>query len=172
MPATYTLISSNVLTSSAASVTFSSIPATYTDLVLRCSVRNDYANPFDQLYITLNSDTGANYSYTALRGSGTAVASFRGTSQTQVRGGYTDGTLATSNTFSSDEIYIPNYTSTSNKPISVFGVQEDNASGAFVEVNANLWQSSSAITSISIASQGASNFLATSSFYLYGIKNS
>lgn len=172
MANTYTLIASNTLTSSAASVTFSSIPGTYTDLVLKASVRTDVVNPFDQLYIRFNSDSGSNYSYTALRGIPTSVTSFRGTSQAQIRGGYTDASQATSNTFSSNEVYIPSYTSTTNKPVSVYGAQEDNVTGAYLEVNANLWQSSSAITSIVITTQNAANFVSGSSFWLYGIKSS
>jgi hypothetical protein len=171
MANTYTLISSNVLTSSAASVTFSSIPGTYTDLVLRISARTDVANPFDQLYLKFNSSS-TGYSYTALRAIPTSVSSFRGTSQTQVRAGYIDGALATSNTFGSVEIYIPSYTVSQNKPISVAGFQEDNVTDNYFEVNANLWSDTAAISSAVITSQNAANFVSGSSFYLYGIKNS
>ena len=62
--ATYNLISSNVLTTAKASVTFSSIPATYTDLVLRVSARDSSDTPISTLTMTFNSDTATNYSET------------------------------------------------------------------------------------------------------------
>ena len=75
MANTYTLISSNTLTSSAASVTFSSIPATYTDLVLRISARSDRVSTTDRLRLTFNSDTATNYSNITLVGDGAAASS-------------------------------------------------------------------------------------------------
>ncbi len=171
--ATYTLISSNVLTSSAASVTFSSIPATYTDLVIRSSARNDSSGSVQCSYkITINSDSGSNYSFTTLRGSGTAASSTTLSSQTSLRLDYQGvGGTATSNTFGSSEIYIPNYLSTSSRPIGVFGAGEDNATTAFRAAIAGLYRGSSAITSIVIADLDANNFVSGSSFYLYGISN-
>jgi len=79
MANTYTLINSNVLASSAASVTFSAIPATFTDLVIRASIRTDRAAVEDWLYIKFNGLT-TNRSYTRLTGSGSAAASGRSTS--------------------------------------------------------------------------------------------
>ena len=172
MATTYTLISSNVLSGSAASVTFSSIPSTYTDLVLKTSARCDYAYIFDGLVLQLNSDTGANYSYTILRGSGSAGSSASGSAQTTARVGYVDGSTSTANTFNSGEIYIPSYLSSNKKPFGTFALQEDNASAAYMEANANLWQGTSAITSITLKTGNAANFVSGSSFYLYGIKNS
>jgi hypothetical protein len=172
MPSTYTLISSNVLSSSAASVTFSAIPSTYTDLVLRMSARCDYAFIFDGLLMRLNADSGSNYSYTILRGSGSAASSSAGTSQTTSRVGYVVGSTSTANTFNTGEIYIPSYLSSAKKPISTYAAQEDNASAAYMEANANLWQGTSAVTSITLTTANAANFVSTSSFYLYGIKNS
>ena len=79
---TYTLISSNVLTSSQASVTFSAIPATYTDLVLRISAQADGAsNAFDNITLTFNGTGTTNHSSTRLTGNGSVEASNRGTNQ-------------------------------------------------------------------------------------------
>ncbi len=78
MPATYTLINSNVLTSSAASVTFSAIPATYTDLVIRCSGRSDSSfSAVLDLYLSFNGST-ATYSRTQIRGYGSTADSSNG----------------------------------------------------------------------------------------------
>jgi len=166
--ATYTLISSNVLASSAASVTFSSIPATYTDLVLRISARSATASATDQLVLTFNSDSGANYSITRLYGNGaTAVSS----SSTVMLAGIINASTTTASTFSNTEIYIPNYLSKTSKPMSTFSAQENNTTTGIDNVNAMLYRNTSALTSIVITNTSATNFDIGSSFYLYGISN-
>jgi len=168
--ATYTLISSNVLTSSAASVTFSAIPATYTDLVVRASIRTDGAGT-NYVFSRFNSDTGANYSYTHLGGNGSGASSF-GSSGASFNYYYNTSTAAdTSNTFSSLEIYVPSYLASQYKPVSGFQVSENNATAAYIGADANLWSSTSAITSILLSSSSSNNFVSGSSFYLYGISN-
>jgi hypothetical protein len=172
MANTYTLIESQVLGSSAASVTFSAIPATYTDLVLRLSVRYDGSLVYGSTEIKFNSDTASNYSRTTLRGDGSSAVSERGSSNSiLIFPRSITGDTATANTFSNTEIYIPSYTASQNKPIAGFGVGENNATAANVAVNAGLWRNVASITSIFIQSNGT-NFLSDSSFYLYGIKNS
>jgi hypothetical protein len=173
MASTYTLISSNVLSSSAASVTFSAIPSTYTDLVLRMSLRTDNAAATSNLGLTINSQTTGVYSDTELRGSGSAATSGFDANLTYYLIGYADGSTATSNTFSSSEVYLPNYLVSQNHPIGAFTVQEDNATAARMTASAGLIRDTSAINSVTIYSKsGSSNFVSGSSFYLYGIKNS
>ena len=170
--ATYTLISSNVLSSSAASVTFSSIPATYTDLVLRASVRCDNGGNQNNLRIQFNSDSSSNYSETWVRGNGTNAASSRVSSQTNILEALVvNGDGSTASTFGSLEMYIPSYTVSQNKPISTIAVQETNATGAFIYATADLWRNTAAITSIYIEAGATVNLLSGSSFYLYGISN-
>ena len=171
MANTYVLISSNTLTSTTATVTFSSIPATYTDLVLRISARG----PESFIYLKFNGDgTTTKYSSTYLRGNGSAASSSR-SSNADVFPIYSGDNLDsyTANTFSNTEIYIPSYTASQNKPMSGFGVAETNASAAnYVGLNAGLYSSTTAISSIEINMGGVSAFVSGSSFYLYGIKNS
>ena len=170
MASTYTLISSQVLGSAAASVTFSSIPQTYKDLVIRASLRTDRtAATVDAILITLNSDTGTNYSYTSIYGSGSAAGSGSSSVANNAYNPYTDSNTATANTYGSHEFYIPNYAGNKNKPFSSFNAMETNATAAFIFGIANLYSSTSAISSISFAPNGGTNFLSTSSFYLYGI---
>jgi hypothetical protein len=171
MANTYTLIESQVLGSSAASVTFSAIPATYTDLVLRYSARNDGTTTI--LGVQFNGDTATNYSTTILRGSGSAASSLSyNTTRTQLfeQDGIEPSTM-TANTFNSGEIYIPSYLASQNKPMSTFTVTEDNSSTAYMSAIANLWRNTAAITSINLYSNSG-NLVSGSSFYLYGIKNS
>jgi len=168
---TYTLISSNVLSSSAASVTFSAIPATYTDLVVRASVRTDTAAAIESCSVQFNSDTATNYSYVLITGNGSAASSNIFSSQNYVGSIPANAATATSNTFASWEMYVPSYLVSQNKPLSVIGMQENNQTGAFIRPTAGLWRNAAAITSILFAGVSGGNFIAGSSFYLYGVSN-
>lgn len=172
MANTYVLIASNTLSSSAASVTFSSIPATYTDLVLKISAKSDRANNNDDIKLYFNTDTGANYSRTYLLGNGATASSSRNsaTGYLAIDSGSNGGSEA--NTFSSTEIYIPNYRSSTFKPVGSMQVQEANSTTARIFANAGLWSQTGAITSIGIYIWTGPNFVSGSSFFLYGIKNS
>jgi len=171
MPTTYTLISSNVLSSSAESVTFSAIPATYTDLVLRASVRTSASGAFSSLGIVINGNVGTVYSWRGLGGSGSVSYSNWYSGQNAGDVSYGVGDTATANTYNSLEIYIPSYTVARNKPFSSITVQENNATAAYTLARAQLFSSTAAITSIQITESSGNNLLATSSFYLYGISN-
>lgn len=166
MANTYELIASNTLTSSAASVTFSAIPNTYTDLIAKWSAQGTGSS----IYLRLNSDTATNYSYTIIRGDGSAADSLRGTSTTNIW----MGAQPTSSDWSSGELYIPSYTSTANKPTSSIVAREGNSAyiGNQMMATAGLYRNSSAITSVQFTLLGGGDFISGSSFFLYGIKNS
>ena len=169
MPSTYTLISSNVLASSAASVTFSAIPSTYTDLVVRWSGRGDGAASY---YITFNGTGGTSYSHTRITGSGSAASSGQASNAAFIQ--YVaslEDSSYTANTFDSNEIYVAGYATSNNKPTGGGGTMENNATSSFMNATAGLFRSASAITSLTIAAQSG-NLVSGSSFYLYGIKNS
>lgn len=174
MANTYTLIQAQNLASSAASVTFSSIPSTYTDLVLKASIRTDDATgSSNNIYVRFNGLTG-DFSYTRLISNGATASSSRATAQTALLtyNAGADAATATANTFSNLELYIPSYTVSQNKPISLFTVQEDNSATAFIANIAHLWSVTAAISSLVITQPGGANLVTGSSFYLYGIKNS
>ena len=170
MPTTYSLIASNTLGSAAASVTFSSIPGTYTDLVLRVSARDSADTPVSSISMTFNSDTGTNYSQTILGGTGSATTSIIVSNKTSDNRIVLEPSTYTSDVFGNFEIYIPNYTVSANKPYSYFGVTENNATAAEIRANAALWRNTAAISTITLAAPN--NFVSGSSFFLYGIKNS
>jgi hypothetical protein len=174
MPSTYTLIKGDTLASAAASYTFTAIPSTYTDLVLRYSARHNNAFSISQVLITFNGDTAANYSETVVYGTSTAAASGRKSGMSAIDFNYVDADSATANTFSSNELYIPNYTVSANKPMSWAGVTENNATtnnSAVIAANAALWRNTATISSITLTAAASRNFLTGSSFYLYGIRS-
>jgi hypothetical protein len=173
MANTYTLIASNTLSTSAATVTFSSIPATFTDLALRLSTRTTPANLNSLISVRLNSDTTTNYSVRILNGNGETVSSSGSTSATTIgSGGITSAASSTADTFGSGEIYFPNYTNSTIKAWGSFSASESNsATGVNIRATANLYQGTSPITTIRF-SLTTGSFVSGSSFYLYGIKNS
>lgn len=174
MPSSRVLISSQTLGSSAATVTFSSIPATYTDLVLRVSARTDFASLVDTIGIKFNGAT-TNYSDTNINtnSSSGSGGSSRATGLAYINGfRAADGSTATSSTFSSAEFYIPSYTASQAKPMSEFNVSENNDTTAYISAVAGLWNNTAAITSIVLNSINSANFVTGSSFYLYGLKAS
>jgi hypothetical protein len=175
MPTTYEAIATvTVGSGGAASIDFTSIPATYTDLTLLCSLRDAYAisGVNTQLRIRFNGDSTNVYSDRNLYGDGSTAASYSRSSQSYVRNSSVPTALATSSTFGNTIIYIPNYGSSNNKSISFDGVAENNATAANAELTAGLWENTAAITSIVISSQSGANFVQHSSATLYGIKNS
>ena len=171
---TMTLISSQTLGGTTASVTFSSIPSTYNDLKLVVSARGDAAAYPVAINLKLNSDTATNYSYTNLLGNSSAASSTRATSQTVDAIPNVDGASATASTFGAWEIYIPNYTSTGSKPFFGIDAVETNdgtAAHAEIQANAHLYRGGSGISSITLT-PSSGNFVQYSTFTLYGLKNS
>lgn len=161
------LIQAQTLSSSAASVTFSAIPQTYKSLRLVASYRTDRTSDTgDEFQVRPNGAT-TNLSDRFLIGTGSVAASGSGS---VIHGGEGATNANTANTFGSSELTIPNYTGSTYKPMSVDGVSENNATGAYQWLGAGLWSSSAAITSLTLVPNTGPNFVANSSFYLYGIK--
>lgn len=173
---TYVALAKTVLTGTQATVTFSGIVNTYTDLVLLVSSRDDYASGRDNIKLTING-TSANYSQRIIYGFGTSTGSVSaagGGTGTYFDYLYNTAASGTSNTFGSTEIYIPNYAGSTNKPISTTSVAENNAtdSTTMIAPGALLWSNTAAITSLTLAPALGTNFVSGSRFDLYGIKNS
>ena len=170
MATTYTAIASQVLSSTAASITFSSIPGTYTDLVLKVSARTTYAsNSIDQLQMKING-TSTGYSMTRIQGSGATATSSAVANDTSYAYPQIDAAQATTSTFSTVEYYVPNYVASTAKQLNIFGVQENNSASAYMTNNAALWNNTAAITSITLyGSYSGGLFAIGSRFDLYGI---
>jgi hypothetical protein len=173
MPANYVLLEKVTLTANAASVVLDNIPQTgYTDLKLVASVRTAWATDTnDQLRIQFNGDTGSNYTYRQVSGTGSALDWGTATATFVVNPQTNTGAM-TASTFASHELYIPNYTGSTNKSVSSDNVTEQNATLSYASLYAGLWSNTAAITSITALTFRGSGFVSSSSFYLYGIKNS
>jgi hypothetical protein len=150
------------LASSQASITFSSIPQTYTDLYVVLSARLSTTN--GGLRIKVNGST-ANLSTRLLYGNGSSAAS--GTDTTYV--GTVTNSNQTASTFGNAALYFPNYSGSTAKSFSGDLVDETNATTATQWVTAGLFNSTSPITSIEFYGDAAGNFVQYSSATLYGI---
>ena len=170
--AAYNLIATiTVGVTSVASIEFGSIPQTYTDLVLKCSLRGNGGATIRSVKINVNGNTSAIYSGKILESTGTSTSSASTSGDpTLYWGGVANDTSSTANLFSNTDIYISNYAGSSNKSISIDSVVENNASYGHGRLAALLASTASAISLISII--GETNFIQYSSASLYGIKNS
>ena len=171
MPNTFELISSvTVGSGGAATIDFTSIPSTFTDLCVKLNIRGSNSAVFCGSQLRFNSDSGSNYSYKAIQGDGAAVSSFTGSGSYLFVGNSTAAT-ATANTFSNQEIYITNYAGSTQKTVSVDSAGETNATTIYANLIDGLWTGTAAITSISINNAQSSNWAQYSTAYLYGVKN-
>ena len=167
MAATYEPIATQTLGSAAASVTFSSIPATYTDLIVIANMAVTTGTPNLQFYV--NSDNaGTSYSGTVVVGNGSGALSNRFSNQAQARVTYY---AALDTGFNSMWIFnFLNYANTTtNKTMLIRGGSVNSSGSEGTLANVSLWRSTAAINSINI-SPTSSTFITGSTFTLYGIK--
>jgi hypothetical protein len=159
MPSTYEPIATQTLGSAAASVTFSSIPSTYTDLVL---VINPTMASNADVTIIFNGDTANNYSSTYLSGNGTTASSSRFSTFPKI---YLDS-INTGTGIVQYNVSIMNY---SNATTYKTALARFASAGVGTQATVGLWRSTAAITSMTITGDTV-NFTTGSTFTLYGIK--
>jgi hypothetical protein len=157
---TYVALQTQTLTTTAASITFSSINQGYTDLVIIAQIKGT-ANTF--LNLRFNGDTGSNYSRTVLSGDGSTVISERRSNQTSINTDYNE-TIQTNLNYITT-LHIMNYAnSTTNKTV----LCRPNNAATGVGATVGLWRNTAAITSVSLVAN-SNSFDSGSTFTLYGI---
>jgi len=152
----------------AANIDFSSIPATYTDLVIYLSLRDETTNGFPIVTMEINGVT-TNRTWRRLLGNGSAASSTNGTTG-QIN--TMPGADKTASTFGNIQVYLPNYAGSSNKSFSVDGVTETNATASDIIFNSGLWSQTTAINQLTFKSGSATDFNEHSTATLYGISKS
>lgn len=157
---TYSPIATTTLGSSASSYTFTSIPGTYTDLIIIGQIKGTAST---YLNVRFNSDTGSNYSRTILSGNGSTLISDRRSNQTAIATDYNE-TIQTNFNYTTI-LQINNY-SNSTTYKTLLGRPNNAATG--VGASVGLWRSTSAITSVSLVAD-SSAFDTGTTFTLYGI---
>jgi hypothetical protein len=148
-----------------ASFDFTSIPATYTDLIVKFSIRELTGTSYT-CGIRFNGST-TTYTRIDIRGNGAAASSGSATNIEPI----VNSSGATASTFGNGEIYIPNYAGSTNKSSSVDSVSENNATTAIMRMSATLWSTTSAINQITFVPDSG-NFAQYSTATLYGISKS
>ncbi len=169
----YELITTTVLGSSAASVTFSNLgdyASTYKHLQIRATARSSRADTADQHSIRLNGDTGSNYAwhYMESRTGTSTVGSDAGASQTDIFGSWLPAASATSNAFGAFVLDILDpYSTSKNKTIRMLnGAQTFNV----ISLGSGFRNNTESLTSVTIGSRLSSNYVAGSRFSIYGLK--
>jgi hypothetical protein len=166
MPAgkTYTPIATTTLTSGAASYTFTSVPSTYTDLVLVASIIASSGTPGVYYQVGNGSiDANSNYSSTVLLGTGSSATSYRYSGTTAIYGNVTGDTAPTVISMA----HFQNYSNTTtNKTV----LCRHSSASDYVMTTAGLWRSTSAINTIKVLAAGSNTFPTGTIFTLYGIQ--
>lgn len=153
----------------ASSITFSSIPSTYTHLQIRGIARGTVVDNDESLKLRFNSDSSANYAQHRIYGSGSAVSAAGDASQTACNSFYISANNSTASVFGVGVIDILDYANTNKyKTVRLLTGFDNNGNGGLM-FRSNLWMSTSVINELTFTANGG-NIAQYSSFALYGIK--
>jgi hypothetical protein len=168
MTNTFIKIQTVTVGSAVTTIDFQNIPATYTDLVILCSIRSDRASQQGSSAGVSFNNTTSNRTMRDIL-SDAQNASSGSDTQFYVR---IPASTTTASVFGNAIIYIPNYLSASNKNLLLDSVNENNATATFMELMAGRWADTSAINRITLTENNGANFVQYSTATLYGIKSS
>lgn len=173
MPSHSLIQTITVPSTSASSITFSSIPQTYTDLHIKMSTRCDGGTNGVLGAVRFNGDTATNYSDKVMYTNGnTSTGGSTNTGGTYSFAGSHPGTSSGTYYFGANDMYIINYTLGRWKGWHSDGGGESSTAGSYMAVASGIWMNTAAITSITLFPGGGYNFVQNSVFSLYGIKSS
>jgi len=162
MAATYEPIATTTLSTNT-TVTFSSIPQTYTDLLLVINGASAVDQGVEYQVGNGSVDTGSNYSRTRIMGDGTSPSSFRASNQSLI---ICDGFATDANESSMQIVHFMNYSNTSTYKTMLF---RSGTTQSYISEQVALWRSTSAINTIKVAGYSG-NLLSGTSVTIYGIK--
>lgn len=172
-----TLISAQVLSAAAATVTFTSIPASYNHLLFKVMGASSASAEVDNFKVVINGDTAAHYDIAELKAANGSAIAYNEGAQSFIDGGstqlYLPGSTATAGSAGFYEFEFPDYAQTTFRKLVRFsgGFNDYTTSTSDTSYIAGLalWRSTSAITSLTLTLASGSNFVAKSAFYLYGV---
>lgn len=166
MATTYTPIATQTLGTATTTVTFSSIPSTYTDLIMIVTAKTDVAgSSYNFLRVRFNNDSTSTYSMTFMGGDGSVTGSGRYSTQNLLYAGL--ATQASSTDFGQSILQFQNYSNTTTYKTML---SRGNTAGSQVNATVGLWSSTSAINRIDII-YPSQNYAIGCTFTLYGIKS-
>ena len=156
-------------TGSSTTISFTSIPSTYSHLQLRILGRSSVASVTQTAVLTINGDTGANYANHVIIGDGSTVQATAGASSSNIPRIYSVGNSAAANVMSVGIIDIHDYASTTkNKTVRIWTGDDRNGSGR-TALSSGLWMNTSAINRVDITT-ASGNWTTASTIALYGMK--
>jgi hypothetical protein len=167
MPATYEPIATATSSGSTSTFSFTSVPSTYTDLMLVCSLRSSFAIADHDTLIRVNGNSSSIYSRTKLEGNGSSASTSVNSNQSGFYSGQVQGASSTSGVFSTQIIQINSYSNTST--FKTF-LSRNNTPTNYVSAIVGLWRNTSAINQVDILNADGSNWISGSTATLYGIK--
>jgi len=172
--AAFTVIDHTELGAAASSWDVTSIPSSYDHLLVKVSARSDSSDTYGgEVRVTLNGDTGSNYSGTLLWAYSASVQSTRASSAAYMNYSYVSDASQAAGTFGSATYWIPNYANTANfKQMISSSAAEDTSTTDLdwiLAVEAGLWQDTSAVDQITLTAGAADDFVQYSTFTLYGV---
>jgi hypothetical protein len=154
---TYTPIATTTLGSTTSTVTFNSFSG-YTDLIIISAAKS--TGTTESIMLRFNGDSGNNYSFTYLFGTGSAAASGRQSNLSFSLGGFA------SQNYQANIVHIMNYANTTTYKTSL---ERRNDASSQVFQSVSLWRSTAAITSLTLQPENGQSFASGSTFTLYGI---
>ncbi len=172
--ATFTVIDHTELGAAASSWDVTSIPSSYDHLLVKVSARSDSSDTYGgEVRVTLNGDTGSNYSGTILWAYQSTPQSTRASSAAYMNYSYVSDASQAAGTFGSATYWIPHYSNTANfKQMISSSAAEDTSTTDLdwiLAVEAGLWQDTSAVDQITLTAGAADDFVQYSTFTLYGV---
>ncbi len=172
--ATFTVIDHTELGAAASSWDVTSIPSSYDHLLVKVSARSDSSDTYGgEVRVTLNGDTGSNYSGTILWAYQSTPQSTRASSAAYMNYSYVSDASQAAGTFGSATYWIPHYSNTANFKQMISSSAAEDASSTdsdwIVAVEAGLWQDTSAVDQITLTAGAADDFVQYSTFTLYGV---
>lgn len=165
------LISTTILSSTASSVTFSSIPSTYKHLQIRATMRANRSGAESEIFaLRINGDTAANYSAHVLLGNGGSVSSTSYTGESYIRGEAFAANDDITNAFGATVIDVLDYANATTYKQTRFASGRCGSTQFAISVRSGSWRSTSVVSSVTLLTYFGSSFVAGSRFSLYGIK--
>lgn len=164
------LIEFQELGSAQATITFNSIPTTFTDLVLLFSLRTSRTGDINaDVALRFNGSTSG-YTLKSLVGTGSSTASRTNpVNTTGISDVLAPASSTTANTFGNGLAYIPNYRSSNAKSVNIDVTNENNATSSWSQIIAGSWSGTDPITSITLTDLNGTNLVQYSSVTLYGV---
>ena len=149
------------------------ISGSYDHLCIKASVRNDYSAYMSEMDVRFNNDSGANYSTTVLRAETSTPASENESGESKFRSIQVAGDSILADSYSSVEIWIPHYSNDTNFKSAICRANIPNNSTTdyrwSLTVSAQLWSDADAIVRIDLIASNSGDWMAYSTFDLYGI---